>query len=52
MMTFKALWILVVVICYVREGFSRDDEANLKTNHLLQVCFYFFPVGVMEFNSD
>lgn len=49
MMNLKALWTLVVFICYVREGFSRD-EANLKTNHLLQVCFYSFPLGAMEFN--
>ena len=45
----KALWILVVFICYVRGGFSRDDEANLRTS-LLQVCFYSFPLGVMGFN--
>lgn len=49
MRSLKALWILVVFICYVRGGFSRD-EANLQTDHLLQVCFCFFPLGVMEFN--
>lgn len=49
MMNLKAVWTLVVFICYVREGFSRD-EANLKTNHLLQVGFSSFPLGAMEFN--
>lgn len=54
-MNLKALWILVVFICYVRGGFSRNYEANLKSNHLLQVRSSFFPFfseGLMEFNWD
>lgn len=41
MMNFKIQCILVVFTFYVQEGLSRDFEANLGANILLQVYFPF-----------
>lgn len=55
MMNLKALWILVVFVCCVREGFGSNYDAKLNSKNLLQVRFSSFPFlseGVVEFGWD
>lgn len=39
MMSFRVRCFLVFLTFYVQGGLSRDYEANLGANNLLQVCF-------------